>query len=79
MSARCLRCGAGNEWIAGTATLREERATRLRLPAVVNRLERFKAEHGDWPAVGSKEIGSLVRALRRAASPLPGGRDGGRG
>lgn len=27
MSARCLRCGAGNEWIEGKPTLTDERAS----------------------------------------------------
>ena len=69
MAARCLRCGAGNEWIEGgpTVTTYVPRKRR-RPPAYVADLERFKAAHGDWPALGSKDIARLIRAAKRGRS-----------
>lgn len=36
MSAKCLRCGAGNEWIEGTATVGREDVTARKIKALLN-------------------------------------------
>src|SRR5882762_10042173 len=66
--ARCLRCGAGNEWIEGK--VRDEPATPPALPdeagGIVQRLERL-AGHD---SIRGEEIDgkSISKSLREAAS-----------
>lgn len=42
-----------------------DRVRRPPVPHVVVLLERFKAQHGDWPGVGSAEVTKMVRCIRR--------------
>lgn len=63
--AKCLRCGAGGEWLTGNVRKEGVRLTAKEAEMVLRAINFAKAGEWPWDPVKSSEIDALNRAYEK--------------